>query len=124
VPLTSKSRETGMLYALLLVLCIALSAASLVCFILVLVKIFQAGQTGLGVVCIILTLCTGIGPLIAFIYGWIKSTEWNLKNVMIVWTLIWVLSLVIIPVFYFQFFRDVSKLGQEMQNQMQQQKAR
>ena len=61
--------------------------ASLICFILVVVAMFQRQQTGLGIACIVLLFCFGIGALIAFIYGWMKSSEWNLKNVMIIWTI-------------------------------------
>jgi len=68
--------------------------ASLVCFILVLVAIFQHNQTGLGVACIVLLFCVGIGSLIAFIYGWVKSTEWKLKNVMLIWTGAWVVAVI------------------------------
>src|SRR5207244_2318083 len=48
--------------------------ASLVCFVMVLIQMFQHGQTGLGIACIVLIFC-GVGGLIAFIYGWMKSTE-------------------------------------------------
>jgi hypothetical protein len=60
--------------------------ASLVCFIMVIMAMFQHNQTGLGVACIVLIFCIGIGGLIAFIYGWVKSSEWNLKNIMLIWT--------------------------------------
>ena len=59
---------------------------SLVCFILVLIQMFQRGQTTLGVVCIVLIFCFGIGGLIAFIYGWMKHREWGITNVMYAWT--------------------------------------
>jgi hypothetical protein len=62
-----------------------LSLVSLACFVMVVVKMFQNSQTALGIVCIVLALC-GIGILIAFVYGWIKSSEWNIKNLMLVWT--------------------------------------
>src|SRR5262245_14011529 len=74
-----------MLYAGLGLASIA-GIVSLICFILVLVQMFQRGQTGLGIVTLLLALCTGVGGLIAFVYGWIKATEWNLKNVMLAWT--------------------------------------
>ena len=64
-----------------------LGLASFVCFILVVVKMFQNDQTGLGIVTLITSLC-GIGTLIAFIYGWIKSSEWNIKTLMLVWTVV------------------------------------
>lgn len=59
------------------------SIASLVCFIMVLIKMFQNGQTVLGIVCIIFCL---IGILVAFIMGWVNVAKWNIKNVMLVWT--------------------------------------
>ena len=69
----------------ILIVSSVLGLVQLVCFILVVVKMFQNGQTGLGVATLITIFC-GIGGLIAFIYGWIKSTEWNLKTVMLIWT--------------------------------------
>jgi hypothetical protein len=108
------------MYGLLAALCGILIIANLVCFILVLVKMFQAGQTGLGVVCIILYICTGIGGLIAFIVGWMNATKWQIKNVMIAWTAIWILGFIIIPIFYFQFYKDVSKAVEDIQQQQQQ----
>ena len=59
----------------------------LVCHILVIVKMFQHGQTGLGIACIVLTLCCGIGVLFTLIYGWMKVTPWNIKNLMIVYSI-------------------------------------
>src|SRR5438094_10081132 len=38
----------------------------LVCYILVLIKMFQAGEQTMGIICIVLTLCCGIGGLVAF----------------------------------------------------------
>jgi hypothetical protein len=58
--------------------------ASLVCFVFVLIAMFQRQQVILAVVCIV--FC-GAGVVIAFVYGWLKADEWNLKNVMIIWTI-------------------------------------
>ena len=68
---------------------------SLACFILVLVKMFQNGQTGLGVVCIVLVFCVGIGALIAFIVGWMNANRWGITNIMIVWTVCWIVGIVL-----------------------------
>lgn len=65
---------------------IALSIVALVCYVLVLVKMFQNGQTGLGIACIVLLFCFGIGVLIAFIVGWVNAKKWNLMPVMLAWT--------------------------------------
>ena len=66
----------------------------LVCFILVLVQMFQRGRTGLGVACIVLGFCCGIGSVVAFVYGWVRHREWGLTNVMIAWTGFWILTAV------------------------------
>jgi hypothetical protein len=65
---------------------------SLVCFILVLIQMFQRGRTGLGIACIVLSFCCGIGGLVAFIYGWMNHRGWGLTNVMIVWTVCWIIG--------------------------------
>jgi hypothetical protein len=53
--------------------------ASLVCDILVIIKFFKANLIGLGILAI---LC----PLFTFIYGWTKATEWNIKQIMMIWS--------------------------------------
>jgi hypothetical protein len=58
---------------------------NLVCLILVWIKMFQHGQTVLAIVCIILTFCL-IGAIITFIYGWVKHKEWNITNIMLIFT--------------------------------------
>jgi hypothetical protein len=85
----------GALLVATYILAAVVGIVSLVCFILVLVEMFRREQTGLAIACIVLVLCTGIGFLIAFIYGWIKAGEWNLKKVMVGWTVCWVVQLVI-----------------------------
>jgi hypothetical protein len=57
----------------------------LIAMILVIVKMFQMNQTGLGVACILLSFC-GFGPIIAFIVGWIHANDWGLKKTMLGWT--------------------------------------
>jgi hypothetical protein len=59
---------------------------SLVCFILVLVQMFQRGQSTLAIVCIFLMFLCGIGWLVAFVYGWMNHREWGITNVMYAWT--------------------------------------
>jgi hypothetical protein len=58
---------------------ILIDIACFVCWILVLVKIFQNDNVWLGVLGI---FC----PLFAFIYGWIKSNEWAIQKIMGLWT--------------------------------------
>jgi hypothetical protein len=68
----------------------------LVCFILVLIRIFQEGQTGLGVACIVLLFCVGIGALIAFIVGWQNAGRWRMTNIMTLWTVCWLVGIVLV----------------------------
>jgi hypothetical protein len=65
----------------------------IVCFAMVVIKMFQSNQTAIGVVCIVLFLCFGLGMLFAFVFGWIKAKEWNITNLMIVWTVAWVIGI-------------------------------
>lgn len=62
------------------ILAILASVGSIVCWIIVLVKMFQNKQVGLGIVSII---C----GIVAFIYGWMKAGEWKIQNIMIIWTI-------------------------------------
>jgi hypothetical protein len=73
----------GPLVWLLLVLC---GIGSLICFVLVLIQMFNDNQTGLGIACIVLVFVCGIGGLIGFVYGWINSAKWGIQNVMLAWT--------------------------------------
>lgn len=83
-------------FMLVVILLLAVAVAQLACFVLVLIKMFENGETGLGIARIVLTFCTGIGSLIAFVYGWIKSSQWGLQKVMIAWTACLVLNVVLV----------------------------
>lgn len=41
-----------------------------VCYIIVLLAMFKAGNSGLAIVCILLSFCFGVGCLVAFVVGW------------------------------------------------------
>jgi hypothetical protein len=58
---------------------------ALVCWIMILIRMFQAGATGPAIASIVLIIC-GIGPLIAFVYGWMKIDELRARNIMYIWT--------------------------------------
>jgi len=72
---------------MLLPVALVVGIGSLICWILVIVKIFQSGAIGLGI-------CAIICPLFAFIYGWVKVDEFGIKNVMIAWSVCILLNLV------------------------------
>ena len=61
------------------VITIATFVGALICWIIILVKLFQAGYTVQGV----LGIFCGI---VAFIYGWAKADEMDAKPIMLAWT--------------------------------------
>lgn len=73
----------GTLFSLL---AMAAGLVSLGCFILVIIAMFQNNQQTLAIVCLVLLLCVGLGALIAFVFGWIRSSEWGITKIMAVWT--------------------------------------
>jgi hypothetical protein len=62
------------------ILSLVIGIGSLVCWIIVLVKIFQSGNILMGIL--------GICPLVAFIYGWVKNEELGIRQIMTVWTIL------------------------------------
>jgi hypothetical protein len=65
----------------------AAGVVNIICFVIVLIQMFQRGATGLGITCIVLALCCGMGVLVAFVYGWMRARDWNITNLMTVWTI-------------------------------------
>ena len=64
------------------------SLGSLICFIIVLIKLFQnegALKGILGLICGLYTL----------IWGWMNATRLNIKNIMIIWTLLIIVSIIL-----------------------------
>lgn len=70
------------------------SIAALVCWIMVLIKMFQHGATGVAIASIVLIICA-IGPLIAFVYGWMRAREWQITNIMTIWTVCFVANILL-----------------------------
>jgi len=62
------------------ILSAVIGIGTLVCWIIVLVKIFQSGNILMGIL--------GICPLVAFIYGWVKNEELGIRQIMTVWTIL------------------------------------
>ena len=76
----------GALGLLLQLISYLIGIGGLVCFVLVLVKMFQNDQTVLGIVCIVTIFCCGIGGLIAFVMGWMNVSTWRIQQIMMIWT--------------------------------------
>jgi hypothetical protein len=68
-------------------LAIADGIVSLVCWIMVLLKMFPAEGALKGILAII---C----GLYAFVWGWMNAGRFNLKNIMIAWTIAIIVSVV------------------------------
>lgn len=68
-----------------------IGGVALVCYILVLVKLFKHNETAMAWVCLATTPC-GIGAVMLLIYGWSMAKQWELRNTMIVWTVAIVVS--------------------------------
>src|SRR4051812_4785541 len=67
---------------------IVVGLGSLVCFIIVLIKLFQ--QKGalhgiLGIIC----------ALYPFVWGWIESPRLGIKNIMLIWTALLIVGIVL-----------------------------
>jgi hypothetical protein len=64
------------------------SLGSIICFIIVLIKLFQNEGALKGILGIICGLYT-------FIWGWMNATKLNIKNIMMIWTLLIIVSIVL-----------------------------
>ena len=74
---------------MLSILALILSVVSLICFIMVLIKQFQNGGALHGIIGII---TCGIWTLI---WGWMNATKLNIKNLMMIWTLLIVVCIIL-----------------------------
>ena len=66
--------------------------AFLICWIIVLIKLFQNEGALKGILGLICGLYT-------FIWGWMNATKLGIKNIMLIWTLLWLICLVLNFVF-------------------------
>jgi len=65
---------------------------AVICFIIVLIKLFQEKGVLHGILGLICWLYT-------FIWGWIEAGRLNIRNIMLVWTALVILSIVLNTVF-------------------------
>jgi hypothetical protein len=73
---------------MLSILALVASLGSLICFIIVLVKLFQNAGVLQGILGLICGLWT-------FIWGWMNAGKLGIKNLMLIWTLLIVLSIIL-----------------------------
>ena len=70
------------------VLGVLLWLGCVICLVIVLIKLFQnegALKGILGLICFLYT----------FIWGWMNATKLNIKNIMVIWTILAILSIVV-----------------------------
>jgi hypothetical protein len=92
--------------------------ATLVCFIMIVVKTFQHGKTGLGIGMIVGIFCCGIGWFVALIYGWMQADAWRIKNLMIAYTVCFLVQIGIVAYLYPTYMKLINDV--QMQQQQQQ----
>jgi hypothetical protein len=80
------------------ILLLLVELAALICFIMVLIKQFQTAGVVHGIIGII---TCGIWT---FIWGWMNATTLNIKNIMMIWTLLIVICIVLQFVFGISFY--------------------
>ena len=71
------------------ILAMILSLASLICWIIVLIKQFQNGGVVHGIIGIV---TCGIWTLI---WGWMNAGKLNIKNIMMIWTLLIIVCIIL-----------------------------
>lgn len=62
------------------------SIVSLVCYIMVIIAMFKAGDQTTGIVCLVLFCVCGLGQLVALVLGWVNADKWNVRKLMPIWT--------------------------------------
>lgn len=85
------------------------SLTLLVCFVIVVVKMFQNKRTGLAIASIVGLPCM-IGHIIAIVVGWKNKSSWGLEKVMPLFTIAFIVSVVVVS---FQIRNAVNEVAQE-----------
>ena len=70
------------------VLGMLLSLGCVICFVIVLIKLFQNEGALKGILGLICGLYT-------FIWGWMNATKLNIRNIMLIWTILLIASIII-----------------------------
>ena len=70
------------------ILALLVGLGSLACFVIVLIKLFQNEGVLQGIIGLICGLYT-------FIWGWMNASKLNIRNLMLIWTVLIVISLIL-----------------------------
>ncbi len=98
-----------------------LMLTAFICSIIVIVKMFQNKQTGLGIATIVGLVICGFGYILALIFGWKNKDAWGLQTVMPIFTGSFILGLVLYGIGYSILIPKIIKDAQGQMQQMQQQ---
>lgn len=74
---------------------VVVAIVSVCCYLFVIYKMFENAETVIGIVCLVGVCVLGIGGIVAFVYGWIKSREWEIVPVMAMWSGALVLNVIL-----------------------------
>ena len=66
----------------------------LVCFIMVVMAMFRNGASTMGIITLVLSLCCGLGTVVALVVGWSNADRWGIRNLMLVYTIFIILAVV------------------------------
>lgn len=59
---------------------------TIVCLILVIIRMFQNDDSTMGIVCALTSIFCGIGYLITFVMGWLNAGKYGASQLMLIWT--------------------------------------
>lgn len=88
-----------MLYTILSLVATASAIVAVICFIILVVKMFQAGDPMMGILSLILCIC-GIGFLFAIVVGWLNVDKYKARQLMPIFTISFILMVVLGGVSY------------------------
>ncbi len=57
-----------------------------ICYMIVVVKMFQHGDTTPAILSLALLLCMALGGIVAYVFGWMKAGIYGTQNIMLIWT--------------------------------------
>jgi hypothetical protein len=53
-----------------------------ICFIMVVMAMFKAGDQTLGIICSVLCFCGNLGMLVALVMGWVNADKYNIRKIL------------------------------------------
>lgn len=94
--------------------------ALFICFVVVVVKMFQNGATGLAIGSLVGFCFCGIGYFVALIGGWVNAGSWRIKPLMAIYTALMLAYFVIFGLNIGTFQARMKDAFEKAQQQQQQ----